>query len=371
MSDLRERLKKIAAQRQGAGERPSEETDCQVIETVFALKDFAPSHRALSLIAGADISFDPAQLLFLDTETTGLSGGAGTLAFLTGLGRVKGDTFVVTQYLMRDYGEENSQLMQVNAAIENAPGIVTFNGKSFDLPLLQSRALLQRMRFAMQPRIHIDLLHAARRLYKLRLGSCTLVALEKEILGIHRQDDIPSAEIPARWLKYVKIGDASLIKDVLYHNAQDVFSMAVLTMVMAAALDNPFAQPYMQDVLSLAATYERVKDIRLAERCYRLAADSPYKERALTSLSHIYRREGRLEEERAALYDLTHQRLSAVYAHIALAKLYEHRLRDLQSALAHTDSAIAICSDGQQLALLAHRRTRLSNKITRGKVNEH
>ena len=167
----------------------------------------------------------PERILYLDTETTGLSGGAGTVAFLTGLGYLTENGFLVHQYLMRDYPEERFLLENVKAMLPQFDVLCTFNGKSFDLPLLQSRFRMNRMDASVLEKPHIDLLHLARRVWKLRLGRCNLGRLEEAIFGQPRVDDLPGNQVPERYFSFLKTGDFHLLQDVLEHNQQDIASL--------------------------------------------------------------------------------------------------------------------------------------------------
>ena len=159
--------------------------------------------------------FDLSQAVFLDTETTGLAGGAGTAAFLVGLGFVEGERFRVRQYFMRDYHEEPALLHALAEDLGRFRQLVTFNGKMFDLPLLDARYRLNRVRFPLAEVPHFDLLHPARRLWRARLESCRLQALEVELLGLLRVGDLPGEQIPQVYFDYVRRRDARALARVL------------------------------------------------------------------------------------------------------------------------------------------------------------
>ena len=144
----------------------------------------------LNLFLGSATLPDLSRLMFLDTETTGLAGGTGTCAFLIGLGAVEGSQFVVRQLFLRDYPEEKAMLSALADALKTHEGLVTFNGKTFDIPLLETRYALARMKSPFTRLHHLDLLHPARRLWKLRLENCRLGHLESEVLGVHREGDV-------------------------------------------------------------------------------------------------------------------------------------------------------------------------------------
>ncbi len=203
MSNLRDRLKKIAAERKDAPQAaPAPRAVCAQIVREAEIPPLRLSANALALMGGeafAGLRLAPEDLLFLDTETTGLSGGVGTIAFEVGVGEVLGERMRITQLYLRDYDEEEDLLRRLLPLFAGKRAVVTFNGKSFDLPLLTSRCTLYRLRAPWQEMAHLDLVHPARRLYKLRLRSCTLGDLEEKILGAPRAGDIPGREVPALW----------------------------------------------------------------------------------------------------------------------------------------------------------------------------
>ena len=153
------------------------------------------SSQSCSYISNGAIQagFSPESLLFIDTETTGLSRGAGTVAFLIGFGQIQGQDLLITQVLMRDYPQESVLLNDLLGRIEAAQCLVTYNGSSFDLPLLQGRLTMNHLRYDLSAKPHLDLLHAARRIFKLRLGKCPLTRMEELIFGFIRDRDLPGA----------------------------------------------------------------------------------------------------------------------------------------------------------------------------------
>jgi hypothetical protein len=174
-------------------------------------------------------SFNPTSAVFVDTETTGLSGGTGTVAFLIGAGYFEGDSFVVEQCFMRDYDDEEPMLTYLDTLFRRFETIVTYNGKSFDVPLMRTRFIQNRIPFRLDATIHFDLVHAARRLWRDRLRDCSLGNVERKILGVHRKGDVPSHEIPRMWLDYLRTRDARKLDRVFYHHQVDIVSLAALT----------------------------------------------------------------------------------------------------------------------------------------------
>lgn len=216
-----------------------------------------------------------ADCVFLDTETTGLSQGAGTLVFMVGIGWVTAQGVEVRQYFLRDPGEEVAMLTALDEAVQGKRALVTFNGRHFDVPLLAGRYRLNRIRSALTRLPNLDLLLPARRLWRRRVGSCALGSLEQSILGVQRTGkDIPGALIPQVYNDYLHSGDARDIVRVFYHNQIDILSMVMLLARQLAIFDAPegAALP-AQDWLSLARYYERVERMEQAESAYRTALD--------------------------------------------------------------------------------------------------
>lgn len=168
-------------------------------------------------------------IIFLDLETTGLSGGTGTYAFLCGLGWTEGDHFNVTQLFLEGPAKERAWLAAICSMIPATATLATYNGKTFDLPLLATRHIMTRLEATWKRLPHIDLLHFARRLYRGYLSSCSLGSMEKNVLRFRRSgEDIPGAMIPAMYYQYLRSGDASPLRGVFYHNELDIVSLAVL-----------------------------------------------------------------------------------------------------------------------------------------------
>ena len=178
------------------------------------------------------------ELVYLDTETTGLAGGTGTCAFLVGIGAAEGSQFVVRQFFLRDYPEEKAMLAALAETLAPYKAVVTFNGKTFDLPLLETRYALKRMKSPFARLVHLDLLHPARRLWKLRLESCQLTHLEREVLDVRRQGDVSGCEIPGIYFDYLRTGNARGLQPVFYHNSLDVITLAALGAELARVVSN-------------------------------------------------------------------------------------------------------------------------------------
>jgi uncharacterized protein YprB with RNaseH-like and TPR domain len=294
-------------------------------------------------------SFDLPAAVFLDTETTGLAGGAGTAAFLVGIGFLEGDCFRVRQYFMRDYHEEASLLHALAADLRRFAHLVTFNGKMFDLPLLDARYRLNRGRFPLAEVPHLDLLHPARRLWKARLESCRLQSLERELLGLHREDDIPGEEIPQVYFDYVRRRDARALARVFAHNRQDIVSLAALSILACQWVEGDLAED-PRDVYSLARVLERARLYERSESEYRRAATQgtgPLRTAALLGLAARAKRAGDFEEA-AGLWAAAAEAGEPLAMH-ELAMQHEHRRRDPEAALAVVDRALDLLDRREDL----------------------
>ncbi len=296
---------------------------------------------------------DPSRLIFLDTETTGLAGGTGTCAFLIGIGNVEGMKFVVRQFFLRDYPEEKALLESLAEVLANCDGLVTFNGKTFDLPLLETRYALARMKSPLERLFHFDALHPARRLWKLRLESCKLTVLEEAILGITREGDVPGSEIPAIYFDYLRSGDARGLQPVFYHNALDVVSLAALTVELARTLGEGGAESLESplDLFSLSRILGSVgskeKSITTCRQALAEGLPQQIESLALKHLAAEFKRQRQHESAVELWMELSHREPPlALEALEELAMHSEHRLRNLGQALEFTLAALAHL-DGQ------------------------
>lgn len=378
--DLRARLKAAADK----PKPPPSACACQVLSArapldaaaAGTLHTLTPRHIRWLGLDHPD--FDAGRALFLDTETTGLR-GAGTVAFLVGLGWLEpnGD-FTVHQLLMRDYPEESDLLEHLADLLPRFDCIVSFNGKSFDIPLLRDRFTMARMPSPVHTLPQLDLLHAARRTWRPRLGQTTLGTLEQAILGVSRENDLPGAEVPERYFRYLKTGDAALLDDVLAHNEQDIRSLALLLAKLASSYEAvavPEAsvisvplteQQSMLDILSIGGALEKCGEGALARRCFEVASVSKFSAKARLSLARSYRREQAYVEAADAYRAMIARGEADADVYEALAVLLEWRLRDPRAALNITERALARYAgrgDRETLASLEKRRVRLTRKV--------
>ncbi len=286
-------------------------------------------------------SWEIGRLLFLDTETTGLSGGAGTVAFEIGLGWIEPQGMVIRQYVMRDYDEEAAMLSEIAAVFRRFDTVITFNGKSFDLPLLESRMTMNRIRLPVTTWPHFDLLHAARRVYKLRLGRCNLSVLEAAVLGREREDDLPGALVPQRYFDYLKTREFALLEDVLRHNMQDVQSLAELTGHLCAAFRAPEAISHWADLYGVGRTLLKAGCKEKGRRCLRIVGRSSLSSKAHMVLSLSYKKDRDWQEAVSCWREMISRGEGGVWPYIELAKYYEHVARDDKKALSCAQHALS------------------------------
>src|SRR5499427_4658232 len=288
---------------------------------------------------------DPAKWLFLDTETTGLAGGTGTYAFLIGLAWWDAGGLQVEQFLMRDFTEEYSLLQELAERVKERQVLVTFNGKTFDWPLLENRFAMTRSMTAPKLAAHLDLLHPARALWRLRLGSVRLAELERRVLdagrlGWHREDDIASAQIPQRYFDYLRGGPAQPMVGIVRHNQMDLRGLAALFCKINAMLSESPAvleQGESLDLFGLSRFLQRRGDSgRAHSACAQaLAIGLPddIRPKAQRELALMAKRRG--EHERAAEIwaEMVANSQDATHACEQLAIHYERRVRDLRRAM--------------------------------------
>ena len=309
----------------------------------------------------------PDGLLFLDTETTGLSGGAGTLAFLTGMGYFERGGFVVEQVLMRDYDEECFALSAVAKRLQKAALLVTFNGRTFDMPLLESRFTLQRMRedYVLPP--HLDLLRVARATWRLRLKRCSLAALEEAVFHRPRGDDLPGALVPRNYFEFLKTRDFSLLEPILRHNAQDIRTLPLLLNELLQLYRNPLASPHPEDVYSIGRVMEKRGGFALAHRCYRAADQGTLSRLSRFTLADSYRRQKRYREAEGVYERMIASGQGGAPVLIRAAKLLEHHLGDPKRALYLTRRALLLTdpADEKAMADAQKRAMRLTKKCER------
>ena len=305
---------------------------------------------------------------FLDTETTGLAGGSGTYAFLIGVGRVTSEGFRVRQFFMRDHGEEASLLYRLAEHLAGFDVLITYNGKTYDQPLLETRYRMARARPPFGRLAHLDLLHGARRLWKLRLESCRLVDLEQQILGVEREGDLAGEMIPYVYFEYLRTQQAWRVAPIFHHNAVDILTTACLTGIVPFAYRDPAAARFAHgaDLVGLARWFlkagEREQALSLMRRAVDLGLPDDLLFRTLWDVAALEKRLGRETAALAVLSDLAVSRNPFRIAALeALAKHYEHRERNYPLAL----EAIRGARTLQDSESLKQRQARLERRLAR------
>ncbi len=378
------------------GFRPTARGEAFVTEQTFGA-DYRHGAQSLPLTSPLDAiaawarepglsSFPLSSFLFLDTETSGMAGGTGTYAFLVGVGRFLGDTFQLAQFFMRDPSEEPAMLEALLEFLAPARALVTFNGKAFDAPLLKTRYSLHSIPSPFtdfvesteslnhSPLAHLDLLPLARRLWRDRLPSRALKYLEENILEAPRTtEEVPGYEIPWLYFDYLRTGDATPLQGVFYHNAMDVVAMAALLSHVAAMMHDPFDGRVQHglDFIALGKLFEDLGQSESAARLFERGLEMELSESdfasAVQRLSILQKRRGDLDEAIRLWEQAAAQ--GHIYAHVELAKHYEHRLRDYKTALAWAKSALELARASDLPAYVKkHWKQELEHRITRLKT---
>lgn len=332
--------------------------------------DHVHAHMPLETAAalGRVVGPQAARLAWLDTETTGLAGGTGTYVFLVGIAAVDDGDFVLTQYFLRHLSAETEMLEALRDDLRTFDGLVTFNGARFDLPLLQTRFLLSRIRYEFENAPHLDVMSLARRLWHRRLGGYSMGLLEQMVLHVDRFEDIPGWMIPSLYVQYLTCGDLDLLEPVFAHNAADLLSLISLHGLTGEMVSHPAEVHLPVDWSGLGRLLDQRGNCDAAAECYRTAladeSDPGTRRRTVTALARYYRR----RRERQALLELWEaevmQRiLPAWQVSERLAMIWEWEFRVARAALEHTERALA--EDGlsaPHVSRLLRRRDRLLRK---------
>ncbi len=305
----------------------------------------------------------PSEWAFLDTETTGLAGGTGTCAFLVGVGRITPEGFRVRQFFMRDHGEESSLLDALTRHLAPFRVLITYNGRAYDQPLLETRYRLNRARPPFASLHHLDLLHGARRLWKLRFESCRLVDLETQVLGVERQGDVPGALIPYVYFEYLRTRQAARLLPVFHHNATDILTLACLTAIVPYAFKDPAQAPLRHgaEMAGIARWLSAAGEFQQSLSLFRRAVDAGLPDDLLfRTLWDIGMLERKLGCPLTAWTDLAAAKNPfRVRALEELAKHYEHREKNYSLALETTRQAL----EHEDSPGLRKREQRLSRRI--------
>jgi hypothetical protein len=310
--------------------------------------DHVHAHMPLETAAalGRAVGPEAARVAWLDTETTGLAGGTGTYVFLVGIASFDGGDFVLTQYFLRHLSAEAEMLEALRDDLRTFDGLVTFNGARFDLPLLQTRFLLSRIRYEFEDAPHLDVMSLARRLWHRRLGGYSMGLLEQMVLHVDRFEDVPGWMIPSLYVQYLTCGDLDLLEPVFAHNAADLLSLVSLHGLTGEMLTHPGDVRLPVDWSGLGRLLDQRGNCDAAAECYRTAladeSDPSARRRTVTALARYYRR----RRQRQALLELWEaeaaQRILPAWQVLErLAMIWEWEFRTPRDALAYAERALA------------------------------
>jgi hypothetical protein len=301
-----------------------------------------------------------------------LAGGSGTVAFLVGVGRIAADGFRVRQFFMRDHGEEPSLLWALAAHLEQFDILITYNGRTYDQPLLETRYRMARAKAPFARLTHLDLLFGARRLWKLRFESCRLVDLENQILGVEREGDLPGELIPYVYFEYLRTREAFRLAPVFHHNAIDILTLACLTAIVPRAFRAPAEAEldHGAELVGLARWLRRSERYDDACQMLRRAVDRGLPDdllfRTLWDIALLEKKNGSAPAALALWTDLATSRNPFQAPALAeLAKHSEHRERDYGRALEFTRRAREL----EDSAELRRREARLERRLTDAGAN--
>ena len=328
---------------------------------------------------GAFETLDLGSAVFLDLETTGLAGGTGTVPFLVGLGYYRDDGFKVSQFFLNEMAEEGRFVREVAQFFGDMgfKSVVTYNGKAFDVPLLETRFALHRTPFPFRDLPHLDFLFSARHLWKHKYDSCRLFNLAQQVVQAERAEDIPGAEIPLRYFQYIRTGDFSLIEPVLYHNQEDILSLLSVVIAGAVLVDRNQAatnrgriEADAMDLYGVARLFESagnaVQAAALLEQALEGRLTAHASQTARMKLSHHFKKSRDWDKAVSLWRDLS--RGDHAFSFRELSMYYEHKAKDYEEAIHAAEEGLAVSMGGSP----AERRD-FEKRIERlkGKIRKH
>ena len=342
---------------------------CMVLE--YARECTGNSLQLLMANSSEDSSemVNPCQGLFLDLETTGLAGGTGTWAFLVGAGWIEENQLRVRQYFLRHPREERFLLQHFVNSFREYHTLISFNGKTFDLPLFHTRQVIHGVTPFMSPSMHVDLLYCSRRFWKDRLPSCSLQSLEENVLLYRREGDIPGEEIPGVYFQYLRQGETSRLKKVFEHNRLDIITMVALLGTISKLEKKDFLDTACpEDCYALGLLLWKKGYYSRAEKCLRKAAEKGSRRQrcqAYKKLGFLYKHLKDWEASVSCWKLLLEDNSYDLEAYVELAKIYEHRLKNLAKALQITREAISLASRYYQMGGARRELTELRHRLNR------
>ncbi len=312
--------------------------------------------------------------LFIDTETTGLAGGTGTVPFMVGIGYFSGKQFIVEQFFLRDFDEEGALLQELKRILSEYPALVSFNGKSFDLPLINTRLVLHRYN-RLKTNRHFDLLHAARRIWS-HLDSCSLDHLENKKLNITRHNYLPGSEVPAIYFDYLQNKKPDILKPVFRHNLIDIISLVTLlnhlNSIFSGEIESELSS---RELFNLGKVYEKDKQYKICINYLKKARQKVGSKYLLTEiekkLSWQYKRRESWDKAVQIWKTMIHDNRGRLFPYIELAKFYEHQAKKYLKAKRYTKKALVNLKEKRRITTdyqnkkqeLEYRLNRLNDKI--------
>jgi len=320
-------------------------------------------------------NLDLSTALFIDLETTGLSGGAGVVPFLAGLGYYRNDKFCVSQFFLGDLAEEEKMIQELNQFLAqmNFKSVVSFNGKGFDLPLLETRFIIHRQPFVLNELPHLDFLYSARSLWRHKYESCRLFYLAREVVEADRSEDIPGAEIPMRYFQYLKTGNFELIEPILYHNQEDILSLLGVVIVGSLIFSEEKEERLADamDLFGAGKVMEKVGNFEKSVYFFQRALDGKLSDEisilVKKKLSYYFKKNQEWDKAVPLWEEMTS--LDQLFSFRELAMYYEHREKRYEEAKKFAEEGLAVSMDVSSFFQrdFSHRLERLRGKIKRQK----
>lgn len=329
-------------------------------------------------------TLDLSTALFIDLETTGLSGGTGVVPFLVGLGYYREDKFWISQFFLGDLAEEERMIEELGQFFSqmNFQSVVTFNGKSFDMPILETRFILYRQPLQLSSLPHLDFLYSARSLWRHKHESCKLYYLSRQVVEADRSEDIPSAEIPGRYFQYIRTGNFDLMESVLYHNQEDILSLLGVVIVGAFIFSEGKKEELADamDLYGAGKIMESLGEIEKSVHFYKRALEGKLSDEILLmakkKLSYYFKKKEDWEKALSFWKDIaSSQAVSSpqLYSLRELAMYLEHKEKKYEDAKKMAEEGFVLSLDFSSYYKkdFAHRLERLRGKIQRQKKKEN
>lgn len=327
--------------------------------------DTAQPHPILCACSGISES---SRLCFIDTETTGLAGGTGTYAFLVGVGYMDGTTWITEQFFLKNPAGESDFLQAVFQLLHHFDAVVSYNGKTFDVPLLRTRAVMNNLCDPTAEMGHLDLLHPVRRLWRNSIDSCTLQNIEAYVIQHHRdvQKEIPGSRIPQAYFQYLSSHDATDMNLVMAHNLQDILSLSAIINLFSELFTKPHHIDFLVDPAALGRMLEEFGSTEQSLAFYHNLQDAKNLDvQCSWQLAMLYKRLQRFDDA-CILWQKTAD--NHWQSCVELAKVEEHRNENFGAALRWTEQALSLLHnsyfyDSSHVDELIHRKTRLQNRM--------